>query len=92
MKKHIPRAYDCFANDTRVRLLECLRTPHSVSELLSQCTLSQSALSQHLKILKDAGLVTCTRDGVRQVYRVANAKVSHVARAVRTLADTFSHS
>jgi DNA-binding transcriptional ArsR family regulator len=57
-----------------------LSTEKSVTELLSRCDLSQSALSQHLKILKDAGIVTCARDGKKQIYSIKNKKVLQIAK------------
>lgn len=73
------------ANKTRLRLLLCLEKPHSVTELLTKCTLSQSALSQHLAKLKHAGAVTCTRSGSQQMYQVLNKKILAVARDILTL-------
>ena len=87
MKKNKATVYDCFSSEVRVRMLECLQKTYSVNELLKQCDLSQSALSQHLKILKDAGLVTCSRDGTHQMYRVAHPRVSRIATTVRSLTD-----
>jgi DNA-binding transcriptional ArsR family regulator len=71
--------YKAFSNYNRVKLLVCLSKPKSVTELLSLCTLSQSALSQHLKVLKDIGMVVCTRDGKQQIYCVKNKKILKVA-------------
>ncbi len=42
----------------------------SVGELADAARLSQPAASQHLKILRDAGLVTVRADGPRRLYRV----------------------
>jgi ArsR family transcriptional regulator len=64
----------------RVRLINCLSTPKSVSELLTRCSLSQSALSQHLKVLRDAEVVRGTRSGRNIVYRVPDKKMLTVAR------------
>ena len=69
-----------FSNHNRVRLIMCLSTAKSVTELLSLCDLSQSALSQHLKVLKDAGVATCKREGKMQIYSVTNKKVITVAK------------
>jgi DNA-binding transcriptional ArsR family regulator len=42
--------------------------PRSVGEIARGLPISQPAVSQHLKVLKDAGLVTEKRDGVRRIY------------------------
>jgi ArsR family transcriptional regulator, arsenate/arsenite/antimonite-responsive transcriptional repressor len=49
-----------------VRILA--RTQGCVSELVEQLPLAQSTVSQHLKVLKDAGLVCGTVDGPRMCY------------------------
>jgi DNA-binding transcriptional ArsR family regulator len=44
--------------------------PRPVGELAAELPVTRSAVSQHLKILKDAGLVTERADGTRRIYRV----------------------
>jgi DNA-binding transcriptional ArsR family regulator len=44
--------------------------PRAVGELASELPVSRPAVSQHLKVLKEAGLVIDTRAGTRRVYRV----------------------
>jgi DNA-binding transcriptional ArsR family regulator len=46
------------------------RRPCAVGELARDLPVSRPAVSQHLKVLKDAGLVTDERDGNRRVYHV----------------------
>lgn len=72
--------FKVFGNRERVQLICCLAKPQSVTELLDRCKLSQSALSQHLKILKDARIIQCVRDGKRQIYSVSNKEMLHIAR------------
>jgi DNA-binding transcriptional ArsR family regulator len=49
------------------RILEC---PSSVSDLARQLPVSRPAVSQHLKVLKDAGLVLDMRAGKHRIYRI----------------------
>ena len=44
--------------------------PRPVGELARELPVSRPAVSQHLKVLKDAGLVIDTQAGTRRVYRV----------------------
>ncbi len=44
--------------------------PRAVGELASELPVSRPAVSQHLKVLKNAGLVTDERDGNRRIYHV----------------------
>lgn len=58
----------------------------SVGDIQSRVGLSQSALSQHLALLRDEGVVATRRDGQTIFYRVAD----HAAmRIIETLAELF---
>lgn len=46
------------------------RGPLSVSEIARNLPVTRSAVSQHLKILKDVGLVASQRAANRQIYRI----------------------
>jgi DNA-binding transcriptional ArsR family regulator len=56
-----------------------------VGELASEFPVSRPAVSQHLRVLKDAGLVTDRRDGSRRLYAVDPRGVD----AMRAYFDTF---
>ncbi len=62
-----------FANPVRLKLLCCLQNgPACVSELMQITGEKQSTVSQQLKHLLLAGLVSRTREGTRVYYRIAN--------------------
>jgi DNA-binding MarR family transcriptional regulator len=44
--------------------------PIAVNELARKLPVTRPAVSQHLKVLKDAGLVTDTREGTRRLYQL----------------------
>jgi DNA-binding transcriptional ArsR family regulator len=59
------------ADPTRRTVFERLRSgPRSVGELAHGLTVSRPAVSQHLRVLKEAGLVTERREGTRRLYSV----------------------
>jgi len=59
------------ADPTRRRVFERLRSgPASVGDLAADLPVSRPAVSQHLKALKMAGLVTDKPDGARRVYYI----------------------
>jgi len=59
------------ADPTRRGILESLRVESkSVVELAENQTVSRPAVSQHLKVLHDAGLVRVTSNGNRRIYSV----------------------
>jgi len=57
----------------------------AVGELADELPVSRPAVSQHLKVLKDAGLVTEKEAGTRRIYRLDPAGVG----ALRDQLDTF---
>ena len=63
--------FSALADPTRREIFELLaRRPRPVGELAEGLPVSRPAVSQHLKVLRDAGLVTDTRNGSRRLYRV----------------------
>ena len=59
------------AEPNRRQIMDALRAePHTVSALVDVIGLSQPAVSKHLKVLRDADLVTVRPDGKRRWYEV----------------------
>ena len=64
-------ALSALAEPTRQLIYERLASrPQAVGELAAHMPISRPAVSQHLKILKEAGLVTETPQGTRRIYRL----------------------
>lgn len=62
-------ALTALADPTRRQVMESLRAgPRAVGEIAQGMTVSRPAVSQHLKVLKEAGLVTDRPEGTRRVY------------------------
>jgi DNA-binding transcriptional ArsR family regulator len=65
------KALECLSDPTRRRVFEKLRAgPQSVGVLARGLPVSRPAVSQHLKALKAAGLVTDKSEGTRRVYHI----------------------
>jgi DNA-binding transcriptional ArsR family regulator len=60
-------------SNRRTILEELRRSPRTVNELASGLPVSRPAVSQHLKVLLDAGLVSVRAEGTRRIYAVENA-------------------
>src|SRR5215467_6368489 len=64
-------AFAALGDPTRRAIFEALvNGPRSVGDLASRFPVSRPAVSQHLRVLKDAHLVTDRREGVRAYYSV----------------------
>ena len=74
------------ADPTRRAIFEHLaERPRAVGELASELPVSRPAVSQHLKVLKDAGLVVDRPAGTRRIYQLDPAGVG----ALRAYLDQF---
>ena len=64
-------AIAALGDPTRRAIFECVaRGPKSVGEIAAEFSVSRPAISQHLRVLKEAGLVTDTADGTRRIYQI----------------------
>jgi DNA-binding transcriptional ArsR family regulator len=63
--------FELLAEPNRRRILDLLRdSERSVGELVGRLGLSQPAVSKHLRVLRDSGLVDVRTDAQRRVYRL----------------------
>jgi DNA-binding transcriptional ArsR family regulator len=79
-------AIEALGDPTRRAVFERLRQgPRPVGELAAGLPVSRPAVSQHLRVLEGAGLVTAERRGTRRLYRVDPAALA----ALREYFDSF---
>ena len=82
-------ALEALGDSTRRGLFEILcRGPQSVGQLAAAVPVSRPAVSQHLRVLKDAGLVADRAQGTRRIYRVAVDGVEDLRAYIDSLWDT----
>ena len=78
--------WGALADSTRRAIVACLaERPQAVGELAAGLPVSRSAVSQHLKVLKDAGLVSERAAGTRRIYRLEPVALA----ALRDQLDTY---
>jgi DNA-binding transcriptional ArsR family regulator len=64
-------ALDALSDPTRRAVFERLAAgPASVGEIAAGLPVSRPAVSQHLRVLREAGLVTVEQDGARNIHRL----------------------
>jgi DNA-binding transcriptional ArsR family regulator len=79
-------AWHALGDPSRRSIVECLaERPRAVGELAAVLPISRPAVSQHLKVLKNAGLVSERVAGTRRIYRLDPAGVA----AMRDQLDTY---
>jgi DNA-binding transcriptional ArsR family regulator len=78
--------WEALGDPSRLAIVTCLaERPRAVGELAATLPISRPAVSQHLKVLKAAGLVTDQAVGTRRVYRLNPAGLA----ALRDQLETF---
>ena len=82
------QALIALADPTRRDLLERLaRRDHTVGELTELTHVSQPAVSQHLRVLKHANLVTIRPEGARHYYRANREGLLHLRKYLEAMWD-----
>jgi DNA-binding transcriptional ArsR family regulator len=82
-----PRALDVLGDPTRRAIVDRLRGgPSPVGRLAEGMPVSRPAVSQHLTVLRTAGLVSEHREGTRRIYRLEPAGIEELRRWVEALA------
>lgn len=73
------------AHPHRLRMIEALlHTPTAVGELAELCGISPHATSEHLRLMKDRGLLRSTRDGRRVIYEIAEPGLAGILACIRS--------
>ena len=89
---HIAKIGKALAHPVRVQIVrqfEC-RTPQMVQEIVAGGTLAQSTVSEHLRILREAGVLFARKDGPRTWYCMRRSVLDRYHGAVRTLCEADS--
>lgn len=79
---------DALGDPTRRTIFERLRTgPSSVGELAAALPVSRPAVSQHLRVLREAGLVTERKNGTRRIYRIEPQGLAELREYIESFWD-----
>ena len=83
-----PNIFAVLGEPNRFRIVELLRTgPRSVNAIRARLGLRQSQVSQHLKVLKDVGLVAVEARAQQRLYALR----AHSLKRVHTWLDRYRH-
>jgi DNA-binding transcriptional ArsR family regulator len=78
--------WEALGDPSRLAIVQCLaERPRAVGDLAGELPISRQAVSQHLQVLKRAGLVADRAEGTRRVYRLNPAGIT----ALKDQLDTF---
>lgn len=84
-----PRLFKALSDPTRmhilIRLARCCG-PRTVTQAAKCCAVDLSVVSRHLRVLRDAGVLTVQKQG-RQIF--CRVRYTEIARTLRALADAI---
>ena len=77
--------FHALSDPIRLEILSFLRDGEKcVCEIVPHLNLIQPLVSRHLKILKDAGLIRCRKDGTKRMYSVVDQRIYSVTDDLTT--------
>ena len=83
--------FTALADPTRRQIIEMLATGEtSFGELADKFEMSRPAVSQHLKVLRDAGIVTSRADAQRRIYSVNDDSLNELEAWLGKVRDFWS--
>ena len=75
--------YHALSDPIRLEILDFLREDEKcVCEIIPYLNIIQPVVSRHLKILKDAGLIRCRKDGTKRMYSIVDKRVYNTIEAI----------
>jgi len=78
--------FKALADPTRLKILECIgKGEKCICEVIPYTGKSQPNVSQHLKVLKNAGLVDERKEGTKILIKISNPKIFDVITSVKRL-------
>ncbi len=84
--------FEAVADPTRRRILELAsECERSVGELTDEFAMSGPAVSRHLRVLREAGMIECRRNGTRRMYRLRPESLDEVNSWVEATKQLWSH-
>jgi len=87
----LARVFKLFSVESRIRIVQALkRRAMCVTELTSQLGISQEATSQHLRVLRDAGIVWFQKRGFHVYYSLDKKNMALIHKTFRALYESGS--
>ena len=89
LNAHFSRVGKALSSHKRLEILDLLnQSPKSVDTLAEYTGMSSANTSQHLQVLRGAGLVESSREGTHIIYRLSGSLVYELVRKLRQVAET----
>lgn len=85
-------ALQALAHPARLQIVEHLAKYHEcpAGAISSELPLSKSTVSQHMAKLREAGLISCSPEGVCQHYRLNEKRLNQIIQQLKTFGDVLN--
>lgn len=91
-KELIVKVFKALGHPIRYEIVKFLiEEPKCVCKLNEDVKFSQSNLSQHLRILKEAGVLTSEKQGLKIFYSISNEKVKDIIENAESFIKLYMH-
>jgi ArsR family transcriptional regulator len=78
--------FKALADPTRLKILECIKDKEKcICEIIPYTGKSQPNVSQHLKVMKHAGIIDERKDGTKIMIKASNDKIFRIIEQVKKL-------
>jgi ArsR family transcriptional regulator len=78
--------FKALADPTRLKILECIENgERCICEIIPYTGKSQPCVSQHLKVMKHAGIINERKDGTKIMIKASNDKIFQIIDQVKKL-------
>jgi DNA-binding transcriptional ArsR family regulator len=87
-------AFAALGDETRLRLMArlCDSGPLSIAALTTGFVMTRQAITKHLYVMKDAGLVRCSQHGRESVWAVEQKRLDDVRKHLEMIAAQWDHT
>jgi DNA-binding transcriptional ArsR family regulator len=87
-------AFAALGDETRLRLVSrlCDDGPMSIARLTTGFTVTRQAITKHLRVMEDAGLVRSARRGRESVWQLEQKRLAEVDRYLRLISDEWANT
>jgi len=78
--------FKALSDPTRLKILECIQKgERCICEIIPYTKKSQPCVSQHLKVMKNAGIIDERKDGTRIMIKASNPEIFEIIKQVKKM-------
>jgi DNA-binding transcriptional ArsR family regulator len=86
--------FAALGDETRLRLVSrlCTNGPMSIAKLTAGFAISRQAITKHLRVMEDAGLLHSTQEGRESVWQVEQRRLADARRYLQMISSEWDHT